>query len=313
MQIISDICACYNKVMKIVICGGGGFIGQRLTRFLLDKGHDITILDRNPSRITSPKLRSFVVDLLDTSRFEKGWFGGVDAVVNLSGKDILTLWTKEYKKAIWDSRVRVNKKLIDFLSALEEKPKVFISAYAVGYYGDKGEAEVDETLPPGRGYLADVCVAWEREALRAETIGMRSVQVRTAPVLDRKGGFVGKLLESMKFGVTARFGSGRNWFPWIHMDDLIRIYELAISDERLSGPVNATSPMPVRFGELLDELRKYRRAIVIPVPVAFIRPFINDLANELTNSQKVIPAKLHAFRFPFEYGDIQKAIQAVMS
>ena len=299
--------------MKVIICGGGGFIGQRLTRLLLDKGYEIVILDRNQSRITSPKLQSFVVDLLNTQLFEKHWFAETEAIINLSGKDILTLWTKEYKKAIWDSRVTVNKKLMDFISSLEQKPRTFISASAVGFYGDKGENDVNEAATHGNKYLAEVCVAWENEARRAETLGMRSVQVRTAPVLDRKGGFIGKLMQSMRFGVTVRFGSGRNWFPWIHMDDLIRIYEIAVSDQRLSGPVNATSPEPVRFRELLDHLREFHKAIVIPFPVSLIRPFINDLANELTNSQKVIPAKLNDIQFHFAYGNIQKALKAVFT
>jgi hypothetical protein len=299
--------------MKVVICGGGGFIGQRLACFLLDKGYEVTILDRNQSRMTSPRLQSFVIDLLDTSRFEKRWFAETEAVINLSGKDILTLWTEEYKKAIWESRVTVNKKLIDFISALEQKPRAFISASAVGYYGDKGENKVDETATSGKGFLSDVCIAWENEARRAETLGLRSVQVRTAPVLDRKGGFIGQLMKSMKFGVAVQFGPGKNWFSWIHMDDLIRIYETAITDERLSGPVNACSPEPVRFRELIDHLREYRKAIVLPVPVSLVRPFIKDLANELTNSQRVIPAKLNNMQFHFDYGNLKKAMQDVFT
>lgn len=294
-----------------MICGGGGFIGQRLTRLLLDKGYDIIILDRNQSRITSPRLQSFVVDLLNTSLFQERWFKEVEAVINLSGKDILTLWTKEYKEAIWDSRVTVNRKLMDFISSLKQKPKTFISASAVGFYGDKDENEVDENATHGNGFLADVCSAWENEARRAETLGMRSIQVRTAPVLDKSGGFIGKLVKSMKFGFIVQFGSGKNWFPWIHMDDLIRIYGTAVSDQRLSGPVNACSPEPVRFRDLIDHLRKYRKAIVIPFPVSLIRPFINDLANELTNSQKVIPAKLHDIQFHFGYGQLKKALENI--
>jgi len=242
--------------MKIVICGGGGFIGQRLARLFLDKGYEVVILDRNQSRVSSPKLQSFVVDLLNPKLFEKRWFLGSEAVINLSGKDILNLWTEEYKKAIRESRITVNKLLIDFISSLDQKPKTFISASAVGYYGDKGENEVDETATRGKGFLADVCVAWENEARRAETLGMRSVQVRTAPVLDKKGGFIGKLMKSMNFGFTVQFGSGQNWFSWIHMEDLIRIYETAVSDESLTGPVNACSPEPVRFRALLDHLRE---------------------------------------------------------
>ena len=299
--------------MKAVICGGGGFIGQRLARLLLDKGYEVTILDRNQSRVSSPKLQSFIVDLLNPKLFEKQWFLGADAVINLSGKDILTLWTEENKKAIRESRITVNKLLIDFISSLDQKPKTFISASAVGYYGDKGENEVDETAIYGNGFLADVCVAWENEARRAETLGMRSVQVRTAPVLDRKGGFIGKLMKSMNFGFAVQFGSGQNWFPWIHMEDLIRIYETAVSNESLSGPVNACSPEPVRFRELLDHLREYRKAVIIPLPVSLFRLFAKELADELTNSQRIVPAKLQNTQFRFVYGNLKEALHDVFS
>jgi len=299
--------------MKVVICGGGGFIGQRLARHFLDKGYEVVILDRNQSRVSSPKLQSFIVDLLNPKLFEKRWFLGSEAVINLSGKDILNLWTEEYKKAIRESRITVNKLLIDFISSLDQKPKTFISASAVGYYGDKGENEVDETAPHGKGFLADVCVAWENEARRAETLGMRSVQVRTAPVLDKKGGFIGKLMKSMNFGFAVQFGSGQNWFSWIHMEDLIRIYETAVSNQTLSGPVNACSPEPVRFRELLDLLREYRKAVVIPFPVSLFRLFAKELADELTNSQRIVPAKLQDMQFRFVYGNLKEALKDVFT
>lgn len=299
--------------MKVVICGGGGFIGQRLTRHLLDKGHEVVILDRNRYRIASPALESLVVDLLDTERFKKQWFAGVDAVVNLSGRDILNVWTEEYKKAIWESRVSVNKNLVDFLSGLEQKPNVFVSASAVGYYGDKGESRVDETSAQGTGFLAEVCGAWENEARRAETLGMRSVQVRTAPVLDRKGGIMGKLMKSFKFGFAVQFGSGRHWFPWIHMEDLIRIYETAITDAGLSGPVNACAPEPVRFHAFLDHIRQHRKAVILPVPVSLIGLFAKELIRELTNSQRIVPKKLSDMGYRFSYGNLKEAFQAVFT
>jgi uncharacterized protein len=299
--------------MKVVICGGGGFIGQRLARLFLDKGYEVVILDRNQSRVSSPKLQSFIVDLLNPKLFEKRWFLGSEAVINLSGKDILNLWTEEHKKAIRESRITVNKLLIDFISSLDQKPKTFISASAVGYYGDKGENEVDETATRGKGFLADVCVAWENEARRAETLGMLSVQVRTVPVLDKKGGFIGKLMKSMNFGFTVQFGSGQNWFSWIHMEDLIRIYETAVSDESLTGPVNACSPEPVRFRALLDHLREYRKAVVISLPLSLFRFFAKELADELTNSQRIVPARLHDMQFRFVYGNLKEALKDVFT
>jgi uncharacterized protein (TIGR01777 family) len=299
--------------MKVVICGGNGFIGQRLSQLLLDKGYEVIILDINRSRVSSPKLQSFVVDLLNQKLFEKGWFMGAEAVINLSGKDILTLWTKEYKKAIWESRVTIDKRLIDFISTLGKKPRAFISASAVGYYGDHGERKIDEAATHGKGFLADICVAWEREARRTDDLGMRSVQVRTAPVLDKEGGFIKKFLKSMNFGFVVRVGSGNNWFSWIHMEDLIRVYETAITDDRLSGPVNACSPEPVRFRELLDQVREYRKAFIVPVPDSLFRLFAKELTNELTNSQRVIPAKLNGLRFQFVYGNLREALKAVFA
>jgi uncharacterized protein (TIGR01777 family) len=299
--------------MKVVICGGGGFIGQRLAQLLVGKGHEVVILDRNRSRVSSPRLQSHIVDLLNPKLFEKHWFSDVEAVINLSGKDVLTLWTEEYKKAIWESRVTANKNLINFIASLDHKPKTFVSASASGYYGDKGETEVDETGTNGKGFLADVCVAWENEARRAERLGMRSVQVRTAPVLDKKGGFLAKLMKSMNFGVTARFGSGKNWFPWVHMEDLIRIYEAAIAHENLSGPVNACSPEPVRFHEFLNHIKQYRKAIIIPFPISLFRFFAKELADELSNSQRMVPAKLQEMKFQFVHGNLNEALKDIFT
>ncbi|MBE0426775.1 MAG: TIGR01777 family protein [Nitrospirae bacterium] len=299
--------------MKVLIGGGGGFIGQRLARYLLDQGLEVVILDRNVPRIESPHLKWFTIDLLKPELFNKSWFEGVDAVINLSGKDIFTLWTKKNKNAIWGSRVTVNKNLIDFISTLEEKPKVFVSASAVGYYGDKGDTELDESAPNGLGFLAEVCIAWEKEARRAESLGMRSVQVRTAPVLDKKGGILGELMKSFKFGFSFLFGSGLNWFSWIHMDDLIRIYHTAAMDGRLSGPVNASSPHAVRYRDFIYLLREFRKALIIPLPVWVLKLLLQETADVLTFSQRMMPAKILKHGFKFSYNDLRDALGEIFS
>ena len=140
---------------------------------------------------------------------------------------------------------------------------------------------------------------------------MRSVQVRTAPVLSSEGGFLQKLTQSMKFGLTVRFGEGSNWFPWIHMQDLVQIYELTLKETRLSGPVNACAPGFVRFRELLDLVRRYRKAVVLPLPVALFRMVSKELAEELTHSQKIFPAKLRDVGFRFRYGALANALEDV--
>jgi uncharacterized protein (TIGR01777 family) len=299
--------------MRILISGGSGFIGQCLARYLLDQGFEVVILDRNRSRTESPRLQSFVVDLLKPELFDKKWFTGVKAVVNLSGKDIFTFWHEKNKKAIWDSRITVNKNLIGFIAGLDQKIEVFVSASAVGYYGNKGDAELNESAPRGRGFLAEVCGAWEEEARKAEELGMRSVQVRTAPVLEKNGGILKQVLKSFSFGFSFLFGSGNNWFSWIHMDDLVRIYQAAITDEKLSGPVNACSPYPVRFRDFMNNLREFRKALLISFPKWILKLFLGETADVVLFSQRMVPAKLLEMSFTFTYPRLGDALKEIFS
>ncbi len=299
--------------MNIIICGGNGFIGSNLVQHLLKKGHSVTILDRNKTRFSSPNLKSFQIDLLRPELFNQEWFENIDAVINLSGKDIFTFWNQEAKKQIWESRVTVNKNLIDFISKLPEKPKVFVSASAVGFYGNNGENKLTEEYNHGEGFLAEVCISWEKEALKAENYGIRSVQVRTAPVLLKNGGIMHQMMKSMRFGFTFVFGDGRQWFPWIHMHDLLRIYEEVTINDYFSGPVNASSPEPVRFRDFIKSLVSFKKAIIIPFPVFLLKLFLQETADVLLFSQRVVPSKLQKYGFTFEYADLKKALKEVFN
>jgi uncharacterized protein len=299
--------------MKIMICGGSGFIGQHLAQHILNLGHNVVILDRNTSRISSSHLQSFQVDLLRPEGFDQKWFADIEAVINLSGKDIFTFWNQKNKKMILDSRVEVNKNLIDFISRLPQKPDVFISASAVGYYGNRGGTELLEHEPPGEGFLAEVCKAWESEARRAEQFGMRSVQVRTAPVLLKNGGILAQILKSMQFGFTFAFGSGNQWFSWIHMNDLLQIYHEAAVNKALSGPVNASSPHPVRFRELLRQLTKFKKALIFPFPGWLLKLFLQETADVVLFSQKMIPGKLLKENFQFSYSKLEDALREIFT
>jgi len=299
--------------MKIIIGGGGGFIGQHLTRYLLEQGSEVVILDRNRPRISLPKLHWFRADLLKPELFERDWFTGVDAVINLSGRDIFTFWNDEARKAIWESRVTVNKNLIGFISSLDRKPEVFVSASAVGYYGDKGDAEVDESSPRGRGFLSDVCEAWEKEAREAEKLGMRSVQVRTAPVLEKSGGILKQVLKSFRFGFALTFGPGNTWFPWVHMNDLIRIYHFVVTNEHISGPVNAGSPNPVRFLDFINHLKQFNKALVLPLPIFILKLLLQETADVVLFSQRMVPAKLIKNNFKFSYPKLGDALDDIFS
>jgi uncharacterized protein (TIGR01777 family) len=299
--------------MKIMVCGGGGFIGQNLTRYLLEQGHEVVILDRNKSRLTSPQLQSFQIDLLRPDLFSQAWFESVEAVINLSGRDIFTFWSKKARKEIWESRITVNKTLIGFMERLQKKPAVFISASAIGYYGNRGEAELPEYEKRGDGFLANVCETWEAEARYAEKLGMRSIQVRTAPVLLKNGGILLHLLKSMRFGFTFIFGSGDQWFSWIHMGDLLRIYHLSATDETLSGPINACAPYPVRFRDFIYQLTRYKKAFVIPFPVWILKLLLRETADVIMFSQKMVPAKLSERNFEFLFPTLEDALRDIFS
>jgi uncharacterized protein (TIGR01777 family) len=304
---------CYNCCMKVLVCGGTGFIGQRLTHYLLNHGFEIVVLARHKPGSISPGMQFYQADLLKPELFKHEWFEGVDAVVNLSGRNIFTFWSEENKKVIWNSRVVVNKNLVNFISKLQHKPKVFVSASAVGYYGNKGETEIDEDAHRGEGFLSELCEAWEKEARGAEQIGIRSVQVRTAPVLAKGGGLMEQMMKSFRFGFTAVFGSGNQWFPWIHRDDLAGIYHLSITDENLSGPVNACSPHPVRFREFLNHIRTFRKAFVIPFPARILRIFLRETADVFLFSEKMVPSKLLRNNFQFSYPYLSDALREIFS
>jgi len=299
--------------MKILISGGSGFIGQNLTRYCLDQGHQVVILDRNRSRITSPQLNSFEVDLLRPELFRNTWFEGVDAFINLSGRDIFTFWNKTARKAIRESRITVNKNLIDFIARLDQKPGVFVSASAVGYYGNRGETELLENEGPGQGFLAEVCKAWEAEARKAETLGMRSVQVRTAPVLLKSGGILLQVLKSMRFGFTFIFGTGSQWFSWLHMKDLLRIYLEAAVNENLSGPVNACAPNPVRFQDFIKTLTQFKKAVVIPFPSWILKLLLQETADVVLFSQRMIPGKMLKANFEFTFPKLEDALREIFA
>jgi hypothetical protein len=299
--------------MKVLVCGGTGFIGSRLTHYLLNQGFQVVVLARHKPKSILPGMQFYEADLLRPDLLKQEWFEGMDAVINLSGKNIFTFWSEENKKVIWDSRVTVNKNIVNFISKLQKKPKVFVSASAVGYYGDKGEMELNEEAQKGRGFLAELCGEWEREAREAGKSGIRSVQVRTAPVLAKGGGLMEQILKSFRFGFTFVFGSGNQWFSWVHREDLILIYHLAIINESLSGPVNACSPHPVRFREFLDNIRVFKKALVLPFPVSLLRIFLRETADVVLFSQRMIPAKLLKNNFQFSYPTLRDALKEIFS
>jgi uncharacterized protein (TIGR01777 family) len=239
----------------------------------------------------------------------------LDAVVHLAGEPIdAGRWSDEQKKRIRDSRIVSTRHLVNGFRSLDEKPAAFISGSAVGFYGDRGDEVLEETAPPGSGFMSDVCVEWEAEAARAKEIGMRVVQVRTGVVLSREGGALKKMLTPFKLGVAGRLGSGRQWFPWIHIDDIVGIFREAILSTGLAGPVNGVAPNPVTNSEFTRQLAgALSRPAFLPVPSIGLKVLMGEMSEVLLGSQRVIPRVMIDRGFEYRFPNLGEALNDLLA
>lgn len=292
--------------MNILIAGGAGFIGSALTAHLRSQGHTVTILDRKPPR--DHNLPYHEVDLTKPLP-DPALLDGHEAVVNLTGAPINQRWNEQIKQEIYDSRVGTTRTLVDALQRLDEPPAVFVCASAIGYYGDRGEEHLPESVPPGTDFMAHVCRDWEAAAAVASESGIRTVSIRTAPVLGTNSFFLKELLPFYRLGLGGPLGLGAQWFAWVHLADLLAIYTLAITDERLRGPVNATAPHPLRQREFAAALgRALHRPAVIPTPRFAVRLLYGELADSLFVSQRIEPTVLKARDYTWRQPDLAAAL-----
>ncbi len=295
--------------MKILITGGSGFIGYHLATSLLERGYEVVSLDITPARITHPRFTSVVCNLVTDDIAKLSLLDTIHGVIHLSGKNIATRWTKETKQAIYDSRIVTTRKLVTFFSEQKNKPSVFISASAVGYYGDTGEELVVEEHAPGTDFLAMTCVDWEKESSRVGEAGIRSVQIRTASVLG-PGGFLAQVAKPFHWYLGSWFGRGDNWFPWIHYKDLVSLYVYALENETLSGPYNAVAPEQVTQKSLFKAYGKaIHRPVWAQIPVFMVKLVFGELSQLFLTSQKVSSEKVQKTGFAF----IHKSIDSAMS
>ncbi|MBI2851762.1 MAG: TIGR01777 family protein [Chloroflexi bacterium] len=290
--------------MKVIVVGGSGFIGSHLVAALLGRRHSVIVFDRHPPRQSVDFVR---VDLTGQV-LSPELFSGADAIIHLAGRNVFARWNEKVKKEIYDSRILSTRSLVSSIERLERKPGVLVSASAVGYYGDRGEEELDESSAPGNDFLAGVCIDWEAEARKAEASGLRTVQVRTAPVMGH-GGILGKMVPLYRWGLGGPMGNGRQWFPWIHIQDIVGIYVLAVESEAMSGPVNACAPGRVRNKEFSDALAKVlKRPAFMTIPQWATRIALNGLADVVLSSQKAIPKKIVGLGYRFLFPDIAGAL-----
>ena len=275
--------------MRITITGASGLIGRGLTKALEQRGDEVTPLSLRKETDLTAKLE------------------GRDAVVHLAGEPVAQRWTDEAKRKIRDSREQGTRRLVDALTGTSVK--ALISASAVGYYGPHGDERIDEDAPPGSDFLAGVCVAWEREAERAE---QRVVLVRTGVLLDKNGGALEKMLLPFKLGAGGPIAGGDQYMPWIHIDDVVGIY-LAAIDNDWSGPVNATAPEPVTNREFSKALgRALHRPAVLPTPGIAIKALYGDMAVIVTAGQRVVPRRTLELGYAFRYPELDAALRAAV-
>lgn len=297
--------------MKVFITGGTGFVGSSLTKKLTEQGHNVTLLTRR-IREDQPVLNGVLMLEGDPAK-EGVWQEKVsehDVLINLAGSSIFSRWKKEEKKIIRESRIRTTENLVNALKERKGRKTTLLSTSAVGYYGFRGDEELDESTPPGDDFLASVSKEWEETALKAEEFGARVLLCRFGIVLGKSGGALGQMLPIFRKGLGARLGSGEQWFSWIHQQDLIRIYLFLMDREDLSGPFNCTAPEPVKNRDLTRILAEVlgRPAFLPPVPGFVIKWIKGEFGSVLLQGQKVFPGKLLKAGFQFEFPGLKMTL-----
>lgn len=292
---------------RVAVTGASGLVGRRLLPFLLGGGHRVHPLVRRPPRPGSAEIAwSPEAGTLDTDALE-----GVDAVVHLAGASVAGRWSARRKASIRQSRVDGTARLAGALVRLARPPAVLVAASAVGFYGDRGEAWLDETSPPGQGFLADVARDWEAATEAAAPAGIRVVRLRIGLVLAASGGALGRMLLPFRLGLGGPLGSGRQYVSWIGLDDLVAVIHRALADPELTGPVNAVSPTPVTQREFAQVLgRVLGRPARVPLPATAVRLLWGEMGEALLlASARVRPARLEAIGFRFDHPELEGALR----
>jgi uncharacterized protein (TIGR01777 family) len=303
--------------MKVAVTGGTGFVGSRLVEKLEAGGHETLLLTRNPDRARQQFPADVYKNVTIVSLATTTWpssLSGCDGVVNLAGEPISDArWTADRKKLLMDSRVVTTEKLVDAIAAAEVKPKVLVSASAIGFYGTSETATFDESSPAGEDFLAEICKNWEAAANAAQASGTRVVIVRFGIVLGM-GGVIAKMLPPFKLFAGGPIGSGKQGFSWIHRDDLVDLLMQALTEPTMQGVYNGTAPNPVTMGELCTEMGKsLGRPSWLPVPAIALEALLGEGAKLVLEGQKVLPTRSLASGFKFTYSFISDALKQVLA
>ncbi len=302
-----------NSNRNILITGASGLIGTKLIKNLLEKGHRVSVLSRQASNFRGVSTYNWDIDkqLIDLKAFE-----GVDTIIHLAGAGIADKrWTKQRKQEIVDSRIRSTQLLYHTIEAIKAPIKTFISASAVGFYGDRDDEILHEESESGTGFLADCCKQWEAAVDEGLKSGIRVVKLRIGIVLSKQGGALSELARPVSFFVGAPLGSGKQWMPWIHLTDLVSIFEKAIENSDYSGTFNACTPYPVTNYEFTKILAKklFRPVWPVNVPEFVLKTMLGEMSTVILNSTRTSPQKLMDLGFRFRYQGLDAALSEIYS
>jgi uncharacterized protein (TIGR01777 family) len=300
--------------MRVTLTGATGLIGARLVRALVERGDAVTVLSRDPGRAHARLgVDAVAWDPLDGPAPASA-LAGRDAVVHLAGEPVAQRWSAAAKERIRASRAAGTANLLAGLRAADPRPAALVSASAVGYYGARGDEQVDESTPPGTGFLADVCVAWEQAARAAETLGVRVAILRTGVVLDPDGGALAQMLPPFRLGVGGPVAGGRQYLPWIHADDLAGLYLAALDGADWSGPFNATAPTPVTNADFAKALgRALQRPAIAPVPRLALKLRYGEMEQIVTTGQRAVPSRALALGHAFAHPRLDEALRSALA
>lgn len=296
--------------MKVLICGSTGLIGTHLTDFLSQNGHDVYRLVRTKDE--SPNSIHWIPSERYIDNIE--YLNGFDLFINLSGENIVGRWTEKKKELIRSSRIETTSFLVDLMGKLKNPPECFISASAIGYYGDNGSKELTEQSESGEGFLEDLSVEWENTANRAFDLGVRVINLRIGVVLSKDGGALAQMLPVFRLGLGGVVGSGRQYWSWISIEDISRIIEYSANKKSIKGPINAVSPNPATCREFTKTLAGVlQRPAVIPVPSFLVKLVFGEMGEHaLLASANVKPEKLLDSGYSFHHPELETALKELI-
>jgi len=307
--------------MRVIITGGSGLVGRALTESLAKDGHEVIILTRNPQKVKDLPAGARAVAW--DGRTAGGWgelAEGTDAIVNLAGASIKgegflpSRWTRKRKELIRQSRLNVGKAVVEAVRAAKKKPKVLLQASAVGYYGPQGDEPLGEDEPAGKDFLATVCVDWEASTAEVEKMGVRRVVLRTGLPLTLKGGAFPLLVLPFRLFAGNWFGSGRQYYPWIHFEDYIAALRFLLENPKAQGAYNLSAPNPFTNREFALTLGKVmRRPVLLPVPRFALQVALGEVATVVVDGQRMLPTKLQKEGFKFSYPELEPALRDLLA